>query len=141
NDDALESAPAAAAGRPGRADRPRAGRASQDREPGADRPGQAARGDHRERHPDFVRAVMTDHPGYSKATAPERRPPRGCLEEGRASRCRSRRARYSRDRTDEFDPRTVPKHVRRVGGFDEAVVSLYVKGLTTGEIRAHLAEI
>jgi transposase-like protein len=35
----------------------------------------------------------------------------------------------------------VPKHARRVAGFDEAVVSLYAKGLTTGEIRAHLAEI
>ncbi|MEU1959678.1 IS256 family transposase [Nocardia sp. NPDC019304] len=35
----------------------------------------------------------------------------------------------------------MPKHARRVAGFDEAVVSLYAKGLTTGEIRAHLAEI
>jgi putative transposase len=35
----------------------------------------------------------------------------------------------------------VPKHARRVEGFNEAVVSLYAKGLTTGEIRAHLGEI
>jgi putative transposase len=28
-----------------------------------------------------------------------------------------------------------------VEGFNEAIVSLYAKGLTTGEIRAHLAEI
>lgn len=41
----------------------------------------------------------------------------------------------------EFGPRIVPKHARRVTGFDEAVVSLYAKGLTTGEIRAHLTEI
>jgi putative transposase len=27
----------------------------------------------------------------------------------------------------------VPKHVRRVEGFDEAIISLYAKGLTMGE--------
>jgi len=32
----------------------------------------------------------------------------------------------------------VPKHRRRFAGFNEAIVSLYAKGLTTGEIRAHL---
>lgn len=46
-----------------------------------------------------------------------------------------------RDRAGQFEPRIVPKHARRVAGFDEAVVSLHAKKLTTGEIRAHLAEI
>ncbi len=35
----------------------------------------------------------------------------------------------------------VPKHSRRVEGFDESIISLYAKGLTTGEIQKHLAEI
>ena len=35
----------------------------------------------------------------------------------------------------------MPKHARRVDGFDEAIIWLYAKGLTTGEIQAHLAEI
>jgi transposase-like protein len=46
-----------------------------------------------------------------------------------------------RDRAGKFDPQIVPKHARRVEGFNEAIVSLYAKGLTTGEIRAHLGEI
>jgi putative transposase len=46
-----------------------------------------------------------------------------------------------RDRNGSFEPQIVPKHARRVEGFDEAVISLYAKGLTTGEIAAHLAEI
>jgi transposase-like protein len=46
-----------------------------------------------------------------------------------------------RDTAGEFEPQIVPKHVRRVGGFDEAVLSLYAKGLTTGEIQAHLADV
>ncbi|WKT97592.1 transposase [Micromonospora soli] len=35
----------------------------------------------------------------------------------------------------------MPKHARRVEGFDEAIVSLYARGLTTGEIQPHLADI
>jgi transposase-like protein len=45
-----------------------------------------------------------------------------------------------RDRAGTFDPKIVPKHKRRIGGFDEAVLSLYAKGLSTGEIQAHLSE-
>jgi len=46
-----------------------------------------------------------------------------------------------RDRSGKSGPLIVPKHARRVAGFNEAIVSLYAKGLTTGEIRAHLGEI
>lgn len=35
----------------------------------------------------------------------------------------------------------MPKHARRLAGFDEAVISLYAKGLTTGEIQAHLEQV
>ena len=35
-----------------------------------------------------------------------------------------------RDRNAKFDPQIVPKHARRVAGFNEAIVSLYAKGLT-----------
>jgi hypothetical protein len=30
---------------------------------------------------------------------------------------------------------------RRIAGFDEAVVSLYAKGMTTGDIQAHLSDV
>ncbi|MFI9530959.1 transposase [Micromonospora rosaria] len=35
----------------------------------------------------------------------------------------------------------MPKHVRRFDGFNEAILSLHAKGLTTGEISAHLADV
>ncbi|MGW3811037.1 transposase [Micromonospora sp. NPDC005113] len=38
-----------------------------------------------------------------------------------------------RDRAGSFAPRIVPKHARRLDGFNEAILSLYAKGLTTGE--------
>lgn len=46
-----------------------------------------------------------------------------------------------RDREGTFEPQIVPKHQRRLAGFDEAVISLYAKGMTTGDIVAHLEDV
>jgi Transposase, Mutator family len=46
-----------------------------------------------------------------------------------------------RDRAGTFSPQIVKKRQRRLSGVDEIVLSLYAKGLTTGEISAHFAEI
>jgi transposase-like protein len=37
-----------------------------------------------------------------------------------------------RDREGSFTPQIVPKRQRRLAGFDESVLSLYAKGMTTG---------
>jgi transposase-like protein len=46
-----------------------------------------------------------------------------------------------RDRAGTFEPQIVRKRQRRLSGVDQIVLSLYAKGLTTGEISAHFAEI
>jgi len=46
-----------------------------------------------------------------------------------------------RDRDSSFDPQTVRKGQRRLDGVDSMVISLTAKGLTTGEVEAHLAEV
>lgn len=46
-----------------------------------------------------------------------------------------------RDRDGSFQPQIVKKRRRRLTGVDEIVLSLYAKGLTTGETAAHFAEI
>jgi putative transposase len=46
-----------------------------------------------------------------------------------------------RDREGTFEPQIVKKRQRRLTDVDEIVLSLYAKGLTTGEISAHFAEI
>jgi transposase-like protein len=46
-----------------------------------------------------------------------------------------------RDRNGTFEPVTVAKHQRRLDGLAGNVVSLYAKGMTTGDIQAHLFEI
>ena len=46
-----------------------------------------------------------------------------------------------RDRTGEFEPIIIEKHQRRFNGFDENIISLYSRGLSTRDIQAHLQEI
>lgn len=46
-----------------------------------------------------------------------------------------------RDRDGQFEPVLIPKGVRQFKGFDEKVISLYARGMTTREIQGHLEEI
>src|SRR5271157_4935979 len=46
-----------------------------------------------------------------------------------------------RDRNGTFEPQIVAKGQRRFEGFDQAIISLYARGLTTREIEGHLLEI
>lgn len=46
-----------------------------------------------------------------------------------------------RDRDSSFEPQIVPKGQTRFDGFDDKILSLYARGMTTREIQAHLEEI
>ena len=46
-----------------------------------------------------------------------------------------------RDRDSSFEPKIIAKRQRRLTGVDDMVISLSAKGLTHGEISAHLAEV
>ena len=46
-----------------------------------------------------------------------------------------------RDRDSTFEPKIVAKRQRRLTGVEDLVISLSAKGLTHGEIAAHLAEV
>src|SRR5215218_8997726 len=46
-----------------------------------------------------------------------------------------------RDRDGSFEPVIVKKRQRRLDGIDEIVLSLTARGLTTGEVAAHFAEV
>jgi transposase-like protein len=49
--------------------------------------------------------------------------------------------RVPRDRAGTFEPVLVPNGARRLDGLSAQVISLYARGLTTGEIQGHLEEI
>lgn len=46
-----------------------------------------------------------------------------------------------RDRNGEFEPKLVRKGQRRLPGFDEKVIALYARGMTTREIQGHLEDL
>ena len=46
-----------------------------------------------------------------------------------------------RDRTGTFDPALIAKYQRRFPGFDEKIISMYARGMSTREITGHLREL
>jgi putative transposase len=46
-----------------------------------------------------------------------------------------------RDRNSSFEPRLLKKHQTRFDGFDDKILSMYARGMTTREIQGHLQEM
>lgn len=46
-----------------------------------------------------------------------------------------------RDRHGRFDPALIRKYQRRFPGFDEKIIALYARGLSTRDIQAHVGEL
>ncbi len=46
-----------------------------------------------------------------------------------------------RDRQSTFDPQLIARYQRRFPGFDDKIVSMYARGMSTREIVAHLREL
>jgi putative transposase len=87
---------------------------------------------------------MDDHLGYSKH-APEGRNSGNSRNGYRAKTVIAEAGPVElsvpRDRDSSFEPKIVAKRQRRLTGVEDMVISLSAKGLTHGEISAHLAEV
>jgi putative transposase len=46
-----------------------------------------------------------------------------------------------RDRNGTFEPQILKKHQRRFDGFDDKILSMYARGMTTRDIQSHLQEM
>src|SRR4249920_169894 len=89
-----------------------------------------------------LQAELTDHLGYEKGDragwgSPNSR--NGSTPKTVASEVGDVELATPRDRAGTFEPRLVPKGLRRVGGLDEMIISLYAGGMTVCDIGYHLA--
>lgn len=87
---------------------------------------------------------MTHHLGYRKNEAKGRgngNSRNGSYEKTVTGEQGEIRIEVPRDRKGEFEPQMVKKGQRRFDGFDDKIISLYSRGLTTREIQGHLEEI
>ena len=87
---------------------------------------------------------MTDHLGYERHAAAGRNTGNsrnGSTPKTVTTEIGEVELRVPRDRNASFEPATVRKGQRRLDGLTGNIVSLYAKGMTTGDIQAHLAEI
>lgn len=91
-----------------------------------------------------MQAEMTDHLGYEKHDPTGNNS--GNSRNGRTSKTLKGEfgrmpVEVPRDRNSSFEPKIIPKGQTRFNGFDEKILSLYARGMTTREIQSHLEEI
>jgi putative transposase len=89
-------------------------------------------------------AEMTDHLGYDRgdpAGEGSGNSRNGYYPKTVVSRNGPIELRVPRDRAGSFEPKVVPKRRRRLGNMEDMVLSLYARGMTTRDIKAHLAEV
>ncbi|HYJ87388.1 MAG TPA: IS256 family transposase [Pyrinomonadaceae bacterium] len=89
-------------------------------------------------------AEMTEHVGYEKHEASGNKS--GNSRNGNSAKTLkgsfgTMPIEVPRDRNGTFEPQIIGKHQTRFTGFDENIISLYARGLSTREIQQHLEEI
>jgi len=89
-------------------------------------------------------AELTEHLGYE----PHQEPPGGTGNTRNGSTAKTLATEHGpvrietpRDRKGSFEPQIIRKGQRRFEGFDDKILALYSRGLSTRDIEAHLAEI
>jgi putative transposase len=92
----------------------------------------------------MLQAEMTDHLGYEKSDPAGQNS--GNARNGSAPKTiltgqGEVPLDVPRDRNADFDPQIIPKRKRRFPEFDDKVISLYARGMTTREIQGHLKEL
>jgi putative transposase len=100
--------------------------------------------------PELVKAVLerglaaelTEHLGYEKGDPAGRGTPNsrnGTTAKTLATEVGDIGLAVPRDRAGSFEPQLVPKGIRRAGGLDDMIISLYSGGMTVREIGHHFA--
>lgn len=91
-----------------------------------------------------LQVEMADHLGYEKGDPAGHGSPNsrnGSYGKTVLTNAGPVRLQVPRDRAGSFEPAIVPKRARRLGQVDEMILSLYARGMSTRDIRDHLAEV
>jgi putative transposase len=91
-----------------------------------------------------MNAELTHHLGYEKherSTEKDENARNGSSEKTLETDQGEMVVQVPRDRNATFEPQIVRKHQRRFAGFDDKIVSMYARGMSTREIQGHLEEI
>ena len=91
-----------------------------------------------------MQAEMKEHLGYEKhdpAGANSGNSPNGVTRKTLTGEFGEVEIATPRDRNGEFEPQIVRKNQTRWTGFDDKILSMYARGMTTREIQGHLEEI
>ncbi len=91
-----------------------------------------------------LQGEMTHHLGYEKHDAAGKNT--GNSRNGKSSKTiKGKRGQVEidvpRDRAASFEPQLIKKGQTRFDGFDDKIISMYARGMTCREIKAHLEEI
>ena len=91
-----------------------------------------------------LQGEMTHHLGYAKHDPAGART--GNSRNGKSTKTiKGKRGQIEidvpRDRASEFEPQLIKKGQTRFDGFDDKIISMYARGMTCREIKAHLQEI
>lgn len=91
-----------------------------------------------------MEAELSEHLGYDHGEAP----PEGQTNRRNGTGRKAVRTdhgpvevRVPRDREGSFEPKLIPKHQRSFAGFDDKIISMYARGMSTREIQGHLHEL
>ena len=91
-----------------------------------------------------MQAEMTDHLGYEKnatATKKTTNSRNGSYQKRIKGEFGNLDVTVPRDRDATFEPVILPKGQSRFTGFDDKIIALYARGMTTRDIQAHLEEM
>ncbi len=91
-----------------------------------------------------MQAEMTEHLGYEKnapSTNKTGNTRNGSYQKKIEGELGELDITVPRDRDASFDPTILPKEQSRFSGFDDKIIALYARGMTTRDIQAHLEEM
>jgi putative transposase len=91
-----------------------------------------------------MQAEMTDHLGYEKNATAEKKTTNsrnGSYKKRIKGEFGNLDVAVPRDRDATFEPIILPKGQSRFTGFDDKIIALYARGMTTRDIQAHLEEM